>query len=271
MSMSAFASAEPWNLVADGYGDEVAWLMGPFSERAAELAALDDRSDVVDVACGPGTTALAIAPRVKSVRGIDFSEAMVARMRREIEARGLRNATAQVGDGQALPFDDASFDAAFSMFGLMFFPDRARGFRELHRVLRPGGRAVVSSWAPFDRSPLMQAMFGSLQAADPSVPQPKPDPTSLENPEVFESELRAAGFVDVKIHTHEQAITVEDADALWSRMVRSSAPIAMMRRRVGDTEWSKRETIARAWLRERITAPTTLATTAFLAAARRPG
>ncbi|HSO35913.1 MAG TPA: class I SAM-dependent methyltransferase [Labilithrix sp.] len=271
MNLSPLSAPEPWDHVADGYADEAPWLVGPFSMRAAALARLDARTKVVDVACGPGTTTLRIASRVAHVSALDFSAPMISRLRRDLEARGLRNVTAVAGDGQALPFPDVSFDVAFSMFGLMFFPDRARGFTELWRVLRPGGTAVVSSWAPLARSPLMQAMFGALRAADPAMPEPRPDPSSLENPEVFEREMRAAGFVDVAIHPHEEAIAVDDAEALWDRMVRSSAPLVMLRRKLGEATWATRAEVARAWLRERIgPTPTALATVAFLGVGRRP-
>jgi ubiquinone/menaquinone biosynthesis C-methylase UbiE len=70
--------------------------------------------------------------------------------------RGIANIKTCLMDGQALEFGDNTFDFAYSIFGLMFFPDRLKGFREMHRTLRPGGRAAVTSWAPVEESPLMQ-------------------------------------------------------------------------------------------------------------------
>jgi ubiquinone/menaquinone biosynthesis C-methylase UbiE len=80
---------------------------------------------------------------------------MIARLRERAAREGVADIDARVADGCALPFPDASFDAGFSSFGLMFFPDRARGFGELLRVLRPGAQAVVSSWAPMTRVPVL--------------------------------------------------------------------------------------------------------------------
>lgn len=83
------------------------------------------------------------------VDAVDFSSAMLDTLR--ARADGLDHVHLHEADGQALPFPDGIYDAGFSMFGLMFFPDRARGWAGLRRVLRPGGRAVVASWHPLDQ------------------------------------------------------------------------------------------------------------------------
>jgi ubiquinone/menaquinone biosynthesis C-methylase UbiE len=57
------------------------------------------------------------------------------------------------------------------MFGFMSFPDRARAFREIYRVLRPGGRALVATWGPIDRLPPMKVGFDSLSEALPQLPR----------------------------------------------------------------------------------------------------
>ncbi|HEY3666982.1 MAG TPA: class I SAM-dependent methyltransferase, partial [Polyangiaceae bacterium] len=163
----------PWELVAEGYAAEAAFVMQPFSLRAAEFLAPSASARVLDVAAGPGTLALRLAPAVRELIALDFSEKMVTELRRAAAELGLNNLRAQVADGQQLPFADAEFDAAFSLFGLMFFPDRARGFTELLRVLKPGAGAVVSSWAPVQESSLMRTVFGALTAADPELPTPK--------------------------------------------------------------------------------------------------
>src|SRR4029077_9096481 len=104
-----------------------------------------------DVAAGPGTLSLIAAAAGARVSAIDFSERMVDEFRTRAAAAGLAGALdIRVGDGQALPFESAAYDCACSIFGLMFFPDRHAGLREMRRVLRPGGRAIVSSWVPFD-------------------------------------------------------------------------------------------------------------------------
>lgn len=267
---SPLASAEPWDRVAQGYAAEAGAIMAPFSVRAVELTPLAPNARVLDVAAGPGTLSLAIASRVASVVALDFSEEMNTHLRSAAKARGVSNLCVLRGDGQALPLRDGTFDAAFSMFGWMFFPDRPRGLAELKRVLRPGGSLVVSSWAPLTRAPLMDAMFGALRAADPTMPPPSYDPNSLENPARLTAELREAGFAGVAVHEHSATLTFASVDDFWSRMVRSSAPLLMLRDRLGEQVWAERSQTARAFLlREYGDRPAPLSTTAWLGVARR--
>jgi ubiquinone/menaquinone biosynthesis C-methylase UbiE len=257
-------------LVAEGYADEADRVMAPFSLRALELAQLAPSARVLDVAAGPGTLSLPAAARVAHVTAVDFSEAMNASLRAHAERLGVRNLHVLQADGQALPFEPASFDAAFSMFGWMFFPDRPKGLSELRRVLRPGARLVVSSWAPVQRSPLMAAMFGALHAADPALPAaPVYDPDGLENPERLAAELRVAGFEDVVVHEHTLSVAYPDTAYLWHGMARSSAPLVAMRKRVGEATWSARSELAQQFLAEQLgPGAGSLSTTAWLALSR---
>lgn len=270
MSGNPLAAAEPWDLVADGYAEIAPAIMQPFSARALELAGLSKDSRIVDVAAGPGTLSLIAADQVAQVQALDFSAAMVAQLERAAQADGLRNIEARVGDGQALPYGDAQFDAGFSMFGLMFFPERAKGFAELFRVLRPGGVAVVSSWAPIAESQQMQLIFGALRAGDPDIPEPQANVLSLENPEIFHSELRAAGFTGISIQRHTASVAFDSAADLWERMARGSAPLVLMRRTVGEQAWAERAAVMLAYLEQHYKPHRPLSTTAFLGIGHKP-
>jgi ubiquinone/menaquinone biosynthesis C-methylase UbiE len=261
--------AQPWDLVSAGYTAELAVVMLPFTQHAIALAEPKPAARVIDVATGPGVLALELAPRVEHVDAIDFSPSMLAELERRRVALGIENVTSAVADGQALPFAGASFDCGFSMFGLMFFPDRKRGFAELFRVLRPGGVAVVSSWAPVDQSSLMRLMFGALRAADPTRAAPQTNWLSLENPEVFRAELEGAGFSEVKITPYTHSLAVSDADELWRVMARSSAPLVLLRERLGEEEWSRQSELARAYVAEQLRETRELSTTAYLGFGRR--
>lgn len=271
MMSSPFSTPEPWDLVARGYAAEAHWIMLPFSQRAAELAEVTRESVVLDVATGPGTLALYLAPRVKRVDALDFAPSMIAELEARALASGIRNIEARVGDGQALPYAECLFDAAFSMFGLMFFPDRARGFAELTRVLRPGAKAVVSSWAPIAESPLISLMFNALRAADPDAVAPPPNALGLENPERFAEELTQAGFTEVRVVRAEQTLDTPSPSELWSSMVKSSAPLALLRRRLGEERWREQSQKAQRFIEDDLAhAPRRLSTTAFLGVGRKP-
>ncbi|WP_405179009.1 methyltransferase domain-containing protein [Nocardia sp. NBC_01377] len=270
MSANLLATAESWDLVAGDYAEFAPMIVRPFAARALELAGLAPDSRIVDVAAGPGALSLSAAPQVASVHAVDFSEEMLTRLREAAAAAGFANIATTVADGQALPFDDESFDAAFSMFGLMFFQDRAKGFAELYRVLRPGGVTVVSSWAPIIDSPLMMKIFAACAAADPELQEPQPDFLGLENPEVFASEMAASGFSGVTIQRHTSSAIFESAEHLWDTMIRSSAAMQLIRRADGERVWLERSESMLEYLAANYRPDTALSTTAFLGIAHKP-
>ena len=230
--------ASPWDWVADDYVEINLPLLGMFSEALMAKVVLRPHMRVVDVATGPGTLACRLAPFVRQVDAVDFSPAMLAKCRGR--ARGLRNVIAIAGDGQALPYRDGIFDLGFSMFGLMFFPDRIQGFRELHRVLRPGAQAFVAAWGPLEKSPLMLARAAAVRAADPEAPSPAKHVLALEDVDVFAMEMRAAGFIDVQIEPLYREREFKNLDGLIQGLTRGNAPFEVFRHEMGEAAWNGR-------------------------------
>lgn len=259
------STVTPWDRVAEGYAETTMILFRTYAEKALELADLSTESAILDVACGPGTLPLLTADKVKSVHAIDFSEMMVKQFEKSLAAEGINNIQVHCGDGQALPFANGMFDAAFSMFGLMFFPDRSKGYAEIYRTLKPGGRVVISSWAPVAESPVMQTMFGAIRAMKPEIPEPQSDIESLENPEFFKTELQNAGFKNVEIIPVEGEYPIGDLERFWVDMVKGSAPLVMMKQSMSAEEWKEKERIALGFLAEKLsTLPTVLTARAWL-------
>lgn len=230
------ATPMAWNLLASAYEAEVVPTFQHFVEEALRLAALPASALLADVACGPGTLALVAAGRGHSVDALDFSPEMIALLERSARARGLESIRARVGDGQALPYPDGRHDAAFSLFGLMFFPDRARGFAELRRILRPGARAVVSSWQPLDRSPALVTVLGALQQALPDAPAPPSQPPPLVSAEACRAEMERS-FRAVEVHPASSRLALPSTGALWASLERSMPPVALSRHRLGEQAW----------------------------------
>ena len=205
-----------------------------FARDALALAALPAQARVVDVAAGPGTLAFLAAAAGATVEAIDFSQNMLDQLLARKQSESTSSVNARLGDGQALPFPDESFDRGFSMFGLMFFPDRGAGFRELRRVLKPGGRAVVSSWLPF--VPPFTTMLEAVRAELPGLPFGKGE-APLGDPAVFERELTAAGFRDVAINPTSHIMKVDTLDGFWASMQRTNAPLLLLQRKLGEERW----------------------------------
>jgi SAM-dependent methyltransferase len=246
---SPFATPIPWNLIAAAYETEVTPQLEHFASEALRLTAPPAGSRLADVACGPGTLALVAARAGFTVDAIDFSTEMVDRLERRIRSERIQGVAARVGDGQALPFSDGTYSGAFSMFGLMFFADRAKGFAELRRILVPGARAVVSSWQPIETVPALAAMFGAIRDTLPgalgqgSAPEEKEMP--LTTAEACRAEM-ARSFAEVVVHPVSIVVDHASVDALWASMERSMPPIALMRRGLGEESWEPLANAARA-------------------------
>ena len=117
------------------------------SELTVDAADLEAGSRVLDIACGNGNATLAAARSGAHAVGVDYVPELLEGARSRAVAEGL-DVEFQVGDAENLPADDASFDAAVSVFGVMFAPDHQRAAHEIVRVTRPGSTVALACWTP---------------------------------------------------------------------------------------------------------------------------
>lgn len=260
------SEASTWNLVAPGYAELSVEHFERFATDALGLAEVKSSDRVVDVAAGPGSLSLLACDTAASVNALDYSPAMLDEFRRRAAAKGVSNVDVHQGDGQALPFDDDSFDAGFSMFGLMFFPDRAAGFRELARVLRPGGRAVVASWHPMDEIQEFNALFEALAAELPSM-KDEGEPPPLSTPEAIRAEMGAAGF-QVEVHERTHGLASPTTAEYWTLLRRAFAPIVLLENSMGDAFAPVAERIGHRLHESLGPGPISVSMTAYLALGR---
>ncbi|MBV6821764.1 class I SAM-dependent methyltransferase [Pseudomonas sp. PD9R] len=148
----------PIDLAALKNRQMAAWASGDYAvigttlqivgEQLAEACDLLCDEHVLDVAAGNGNATLAAARRGCNVRSTDYVAALLERGEDRARAERLDNVVFQMADAEALPFEDASFDAVLSTFGVMFAPDQTKAASELARVCRPGGRIGLANWTP---------------------------------------------------------------------------------------------------------------------------
>jgi ubiquinone/menaquinone biosynthesis C-methylase UbiE len=208
---------EFWDGFAEHYDRDLAPLSVPFAEAAIRLTETRPGRRILDVATGTGAFALLVAQTGAEVLAVDFAPAMIARLRERAAGDGLATLTAEVMDGQALALPEAAFDVAVSMFGVIFFPEPAAGYREMFRVLRPGDVGLVAGWGKGAFWPSMVA----TQAVARALPQrvQARGQQSPSDPGKFEEALRAAGFRDVRAESIEQRVwTGIPAEQVWGRV-----------------------------------------------------
>lgn len=143
-----------WDKAIQDYDRYFVPLLKHCSERCIALLDLKPGERLVDVATGTGVGAFIAAEEVGprgEVIATDISERMVEATRAEAERRGFTNMRFERVDAEELAYPDDSFDAALCVLGLMYPAEPQRAIEQMHRVLRPGGRAAVAVWGRRDR------------------------------------------------------------------------------------------------------------------------
>jgi SAM-dependent methyltransferase len=132
-----------WAAVAEHYGSGWCHATGPDLAWLVETAAARPDDQTIDLGAGAGHATLAIAPHVARVTAVDPTPEMLTVAARLASQRGVTNVAYVQARADSLPFPDATFDLAVSRFSIHHWPDPPAALREVARVLRPGGRAVL--------------------------------------------------------------------------------------------------------------------------------
>jgi ubiquinone/menaquinone biosynthesis C-methylase UbiE len=172
-------------------------------DLAGRLAKIGPR-DVLETAAGTGVVTRAIAARLsKSARIVatDLNQPML----NQAKARqpGGRRIEWKQADALALPFKEYSFDAVVCQFGVMFFPDKVRGYKEARRVLKPGGHFLFNVWDRISENDFADTVTEALATVFPEDP-PRflaRTPHGYYDEKQIRDELNAGGFKNISIET----------------------------------------------------------------------
>ncbi len=180
---------------------------------ARRLAALRPRR-ILEVAAGTGvvTRAVAAALPEAEIVATDLNEPMIDHAKSRQTAGRVEWRTA---DALALPFADASFDAVVCQFGMMFFPDKVKGYGEARRVLKDGGNYIFNVWDKIEANEFVDVTMRALAEVFPHNPPQfmQRTPHGFHDNDVIRADLKNAGFNTATIEPVEMVSRAESAKA----------------------------------------------------------
>lgn len=179
------------------------YIFRDYGDDLAARAAASGATDILETAAGTGIVSRklrdALPPHAALVV-TELNPPMLAvasgKFRKE------ENVTFQPADALDLPFDDNAFDLVVCQFGVMFFPDKQKAYREVLRVLRPGGTYLFNAWGNFAANPFAEItheVAGGFFPDDP--PQFYKVPFSYSDTKAVEADMKTAGFLEVSSET----------------------------------------------------------------------
>jgi len=234
---------EQWQAAAQSWSDWGGFLrdwLGGATELMLDLAGVAEGSRVLDVAAGAGDQSIQAAERVGprgEVLATDISEAILAKARENAARAGLSNIRTQVADGEDLRVAHASFDAAISRLGLIYFPDLARALSGMREALKPGGSIGAIVYSTPDRNEFFSVPVSVIRrrAALPAPLPGQPGPFSLGSDGIIEARLREAGFRDIVVKKVDAPLRMKDAAECLRFEKESFGALHQMAAKLDDT------------------------------------
>jgi ubiquinone/menaquinone biosynthesis C-methylase UbiE len=191
--------------------------IAPIGRAAMAVAGFEPGQQVLDIGCGCGESSFEIAGRVAPGRvdGVDISAMLLEIARSDAAAKGLSNVAFAQADAQIHAFAGATYDVAFSRFGVMFFEDPVAAFSNIRPALKPGGRLAFCCWrTPRENQWLslpMQAV-GHLLPPQPRSDLNAPGPFAFADADRVRSILADAGFAAIVIEPLDLMTGVDSLD-----------------------------------------------------------
>lgn len=190
-------------------------IFQPYARDLAERVRGLEPSSVLEIACGTGVVTRALAealPEGCDIVATDLNQAMVAHAQ---NVGTTRRVTWRQADVMALPFQDAAFDVAVCQFSVMFFSDRVAAYREVRRVLRPGGSFLFNVWSNIEENEFAEVVteaVGTLHPEDPPLFLAR-TPHGHGSPLEIDADVKSAGFETCVMIQRDDVSVAADARA----------------------------------------------------------
>ena len=218
---SAAIQGELWGLASRDWAELQEPTGTPLWKAMLGAAGVGKGTRFLDVGCGGGGASLLAAARGAQVSGLDAAAPMI-----EVARERLPEADWRVGDLEALPYDDGSFDAIFSANSLQYAADRVQALGEFKRVCAPGGRVAVGLWDSPDKVEF-RAVFAAVVGALPEPP-PGEGPFELSLPGVIEGLMEQAGLAVLGSGAADCPFVYPDFEMFWKANVPAAPMQAAM-------------------------------------------
>lgn len=209
-----------------------AWFEAFGAELVRRLPA-DEAGDVLEIACGTGIVTHQLRerlPRVRKLVASDISKSMLDYARGKLAA--LQGIEWREADACALPFGDAQFGAVVCAFGLMFVPDKVAAFKEVHRVLQPGGLFLFDVWDRIENVPAAAINAKVLEDLFPGDAQVRfPAPYLMHDQMLLRELLRDTGFEEECIEDKTIPVDGISARTIATGQIRGTPRSALIEQR----------------------------------------
>jgi SAM-dependent methyltransferase len=200
---------DTWGRCADEYLDTFAGLTSQVIPLLLESVGDCRGRQVLDLGSGPGNVAEVFAEKGAEVTGVDFSPQMV-----KVAQSRYPHISFKEANGEQLPFDDGAFDAVVCNYVVHHFARPEVVFREIFRVLKPGGRLVFAVWGVPEEQSSVGAFFGAVVAHHDLAELPHGPLFGVTERSVYEPLLTQAGLTDCRLTMHDVTWEMDSLDPL---------------------------------------------------------